>query len=498
MPGMRYQPQGLMRLNMASPLARGLVFAAVPGGPELISGVFPTRIGNADLSMFEHGKAFKSPSNTTDGWYWILPPNHPIYSITTEDSSFILANRASGAVASNLFGIPYRAEGWTTPFYAWTLATSGSNATSGGYNYAPSASVRRTTTMAGFYTNGKTQAYGVTRSGGRARYYAGGVQVGADAAITAGSPDFVNRRPPVLFNRSSDSPAEGTTGQAAVVLVWNRELSPEEWKSVNDNPWQLFDNPLDDEILFVSAAAPATLTGTNGSQGNTGTSASITQAQNLAGTNGTQGNTGTAGAITQTQNLTGTNGAQANTGTAATVGQALALVGTNGSQGNTGTGGAITQALNLVGTNGQQGNTGTSDAATTNVQPRYARPEVDIAAGGWTASAGASLSAMLSEPSADAGTFISTTTPGAAGACEVKLNPVTPPAAKTGHVTRYQAWSDSGDGIIVRLMQGTVVIAEWTHPTLPLTPTVFAQRLSVAQATSITDYANLRHRFEAI
>lgn len=126
--------------------------------------------------------------------------------------------------------------------------------------------------------------------------------------------------------------------------------------------------------------------------------------------------------------------------------------------------------------------------------PRYARPSFDLAAGPWLPSAGSSLAAVLDEPSADAADFIKTTSP---GICQVQLNPVVPPAAGTRQVVRYQAWSPTGDRLAVRLLQGSTLIASWSHEPAPLVETIFAQQLTAGQVAAISDWSALAFEFEA-
>jgi hypothetical protein len=146
----------------------------------------------------------------------------------------------------------------------------------------------------------------------------------------------------------------------------------------------------------------------------------------------------------------------------------------------------ITTYTIVVGTGGSTGPT--PDA-------RYARPASDVSAGGWVPSSGTALYAMLNEASPDASDFIATTT---ASSCEVALNPVLDPGTSSGQVVSYQVWSTSGSGITVQLKQGGVVIASWTHSSLPASPTTYAQALTAAQCDAITDYTNLRFAFIAL
>ena len=282
MAGMRYQPQGRIRLDPSHPLVRDLVFVAVPGGPELLSGVLPVAIGAAAISSTEQGKTFYSSSNTTDGWYWPVAVDHPIYSITNEDTLLILANRISGASFGNMFGVPYRSGSWATPFYAWGLGSQ-SNTTVGNYSFATSTSARSSAvTSAGFYVNGVMQAYGVTRSAGRVRYYSGPSQFGSDASYSSANVDWANRQPPVLFNRSSSSLGEGMRGHAVLILVWRRELSADEWISISGNPWQLFLSPNTDEDDPPPTPSVYTLTAAAGAFAVAGSPAGLRAARRLA------------------------------------------------------------------------------------------------------------------------------------------------------------------------------------------------------------------------
>lgn len=125
--------------------------------------------------------------------------------------------------------------------------------------------------------------------------------------------------------------------------------------------------------------------------------------------------------------------------------------------------------------------------------PQLAAPSADVSAGGWTASTGSDLYAMLDEAAADDGDYITTT---GASTCEVTLGSLSDPASSTGHIVRYRI-SSTGGGIIVRLRQGTTTIATWTHSPAPTSLTTYEQTLTGGEADSITDYSALRLQFEA-
>ena len=134
-------------------------------------------------------------------------------------------------------------------------------------------------------------------------------------------------------------------------------------------------------------------------------------------------------------------------------------------------------------------------AVINNTAPRYARPLADIVTGPWMPSAGGSLGAMLGRPVPNDSGYIHATE---AGSCEIRINPVADPGTSTGQVVRYRCWSDSGNGLTVRLKQGSTVIAQWTHASLPSVPTTYAQRLTASECDTITDYAALSFEFVAL
>lgn len=216
---------------------------------------------------------------------------------------------------------------------------------------------------------------------------------------------------------------------------------------------------------------------------------------------------GYVGVITGTQRIWKNNEVAYDTTysfTFGTTGVTRNLTGANLSQSATVSTGAITvtRTVNLTGSNLNQAATVSSGAVTITppapppAAPRYARPMADIRAGAWLPSSGSKLYAMTYAPSVNNTDFIYTTTPNVPA--EVRLNPVQDPGTNTGQVVRYQAWSMSGTGIIVRLKQGSTVIAEWPHAALPTSPTVHVQILSTLECDSITDYTDLRFEFVAV
>jgi hypothetical protein len=125
------------------------------------------------------------------------------------------------------------------------------------------------------------------------------------------------------------------------------------------------------------------------------------------------------------------------------------------------------------------------------------RPISDITVGGWTT---APLWSKIDEVSADDTDFITSTGSAVADVSEVLIGSLSDPASSTGHKVRYRYQKDTGVGTVnltVRLMQGTTEIASWTHTNIANGWTTVEQTLTSGQADSITNYADLRLRFES-
>lgn len=138
----------------------------------------------------------------------------------------------------------------------------------------------------------------------------------------------------------------------------------------------------------------------------------------------------------------------------------------------------------------------TSASFTTSATPQILRPASVIAAGSWSPSTGASLTAVVDETTADDGDFAYTDT--AADVLNIAVDAGSDPASSSGHIVRYRIRGDGVSGITVALMQSATVIASWTHDPAPTSFTTFEQTLSGGEADSITDYTALRLRFTEV
>lgn len=123
--------------------------------------------------------------------------------------------------------------------------------------------------------------------------------------------------------------------------------------------------------------------------------------------------------------------------------------------------------------------------------PQLLVPVSDVSAGGWTASSGSDLYAMLDESAYSDSDYIVSSTE---SSCTVALYAGSDPAVSTGHILRYRLLAGSGT-VTVTLKQTTTTIASWGPHTLTGAAQDFAQTLTGGQADSITDYSALRVEF---
>jgi len=124
-------------------------------------------------------------------------------------------------------------------------------------------------------------------------------------------------------------------------------------------------------------------------------------------------------------------------------------------------------------------------------------PDGDVSAGNWTPSTGGTLWGTIDEGNpSDADYDVNINAAG--GFFEVSLPNPPDPSMSSGHYVNYRIEGGTGS-MVVSLRQGAgTQIASWTHDPAPSVPTTFSQVLSAAETDAITDYTDLRLRFNAI
>lgn len=136
---------------------------------------------------------------------------------------------------------------------------------------------------------------------------------------------------------------------------------------------------------------------------------------------------------------------------------------------------------------------------------RCTRPDSTVTVGIWTTQVlGLDLHTAIDETPASDADFIQgpITLLAETHTCEVGLGNVTDPAVSTGHVVSYRyeksAANEQVVDLIVRLVQGTTVIATWTHLAIANGWTAASQTLTGPEADAINDYTDLRLRFSQV
>lgn len=130
--------------------------------------------------------------------------------------------------------------------------------------------------------------------------------------------------------------------------------------------------------------------------------------------------------------------------------------------------------------------------------PQFARPVSDVETTGWTPTP--DLWAKLDEvtPLDGAGEFVQTAINPVNQDFTVALGAVVDPVSSTGHILRTRVRKSTNStrvcNFTVELLQGTTLIASFSHPAVTSSFTTFADTLSAPQADAITSYAALRCR----
>lgn len=124
---------------------------------------------------------------------------------------------------------------------------------------------------------------------------------------------------------------------------------------------------------------------------------------------------------------------------------------------------------------------------------QYLRPNADIATNGWVSTP---LYTEIDEASYSDGDSIQNNS---ISYCEVSLSSASDPVSSSAHYVRYRIGRSRTDRtltLVVRLMEGSTQIAAWTHIDPAASFVGFTQTLTSGEADSITDYSNLRLRFD--
>lgn len=248
MAGMRYQPQGLLRIDRANGLARGLRLVSLPGvnaGTDMVSGAAATVTGTRRATY---------PGGVTCGFGSALGVNGadriatPLTGALTERSVFVRARRNGnggvnvGRLYDKSVGTAGQMAYWDANAQALTyhMFVNGSERLLRAPGSAAAASVGRDFDIL------ITHAFAGNRS--TVSIYVDGalsVTQDIDGALTDAPTTVLS-----IGNRGDG--IRGWDGSIALVEAWDRVLTAGEARELSTNPWQIFAAVDDDDF----AAAP--------------------------------------------------------------------------------------------------------------------------------------------------------------------------------------------------------------------------------------------------
>lgn len=140
---------------------------------------------------------------------------------------------------------------------------------------------------------------------------------------------------------------------------------------------------------------------------------------------------------------------------------------------------------------------------TNSPEPQFARPDSDISIGEWTDQNGGTtdLWSVIDESTPNDSDYVTRVIDSNPNTLEVGFEDLTDPGLHTEHFVRYRYCKDNAAKtaqLKVYLMDGSTQIASWTHSDVSESWANAQQELTTEQASNITDYTNLRLRFEAV
>jgi hypothetical protein len=234
--GLRRQPRGLIRINKANPIAKGLVCVFI--GTSAFDPITGKRFVNVgknrgyatngtvlDAGVGQAKMTFTGPNLNTGSMFALATS----FNATAEQ--VILEIGPDGAFVAGVRGIRFNGGKFGTYTRNFTSLD----------------------TPASVYAYGVPMAVGATYAGTAGAIYVNGEQVntGALADMTSSAS---------IFNVGgiTGQTSYNLRGHVAVAFVWSRALQPIEMASISANPYQLFLDAAELEDDYVAAVAPVT------------------------------------------------------------------------------------------------------------------------------------------------------------------------------------------------------------------------------------------------
>lgn len=274
------QPQYPPQIDNANPLCRGLVDVALPIGgmissPQIMSGqgntlwtdtATPTTAANW---RFGNTKLYNGSTQYSSRGSVPAPFNAAASSL--KECSMMVLWRSRGSLAASNFICAYGLSSSNNPFWGLGLDASGTHfamslrdTAATAQNTAGAATIAVSTDYVLIGTRSEANNFH--------RLYVNGVQDLSTTCTALGSASFDRAATGGLL-RAAFGSAQG--GNVALVLVWNRSLSPLEAMLLYQNPWQVFEAP--QPLILAKSISAGGISGT----------ASITEADDTLSAAGT-------------------------------------------------------------------------------------------------------------------------------------------------------------------------------------------------------------------
>jgi hypothetical protein len=246
---MRYQPQGLARIDWASLIGRSLVASANPGTPYtlglnkpavLASGA--SRVGSSQGIAFQHAASNGGVDiGASGGLASLVAPGNP-FSIFLRIYVSVLGARQGLLGDDNSGGTGSAIDLEITAANAWRLTIANVNSQQEGGTF-------------GTVTTGWHDVLVTYVPLGTITLYVDGVSIGAGSSIAT-----IRTGTSLRVGSFGAYPSLGLQGRTVACHIFNRALSAADAQALTANPWQLFAAP-DDEIDLIAAPAgdPGTL-----------------------------------------------------------------------------------------------------------------------------------------------------------------------------------------------------------------------------------------------
>lgn len=359
MAGMRNQPQERARINRGASLSKDLVFAAIPASQIALPGGIAASAGAGPVVPASAGLGY---TITTGAHVQVYPVGDECNFNGTDFTVAVLVDLLDNTSGyRGLIGKRNSTSGngiWSMGFYP------------GGQLVFSGSGVDRQLGATGF-SNRQKALLAVT--GSRSKGLLTGYQDGM-ALRTGALPSYLagNSAPIRLGTFRGDSLNENVRGNYILALVWRRELSPDELRSLYANPWQVFEGRSEDEEEIIAALMsrspannPPLLPQAAASvQGAVSAGGAISQAHSVRGAASSQPSTSSSGAIAQVQILGGAPSSQANGSAPGVIGELHIALGAPSFQANGSGSGAIMQSHTLAGAPSSQASNSVGAAIT--------------------------------------------------------------------------------------------------------------------------------------